>query len=124
MSTAENSLVSISSAAEVLEFPPPHQTLSGEWNAYDPSSYTKHLSARDSNGRLTQKMVDQGAMGHAWSGVDGVDEASIQNWDVKKGLEQDKKMMEERAKLLAPPTISEQSTYKVRVRLHRSVILD
>lgn len=66
----------------------------------------------DANGRLSQNMIDQGAMGHAWRTVDQVDETEIQDYNVRKNLEKTRKMEEERAKLLAPTTFQEETQYK------------
>lgn len=61
--------------------------------------------------------TDQGAVGHAWEGVEGVMDAEgvagMKGYDVRKGLEKDRKMEEERKRLLAPPTFEEESKYKV-----------
>lgn len=95
--------ISITSAPPVTEFKPPvptpqdpypgyYQLPSGEWAAHDPKYYHSIYATwtpgatTDANGRMSQRMIEKGAMGHAWQDLDATDPSST-TWDVKSSLE-------------------------------------
>jgi hypothetical protein len=67
----------------------------------------------------------EGPVGRGWEGVEKMDKDGMQDINVSKGLEEERRLAEERKKLTAPDLYSEESTYKVSMSglLYRNVLL-
>jgi hypothetical protein len=114
--------ISVTSAPEVADYVPPpptandpypgyYQLPSGSWAAYDPEYYMSYF--RD----LAKEA--EGPVGRGWEGVEKMDKDGMQDINVSKGLEEERRLAEERKKLTAPDLYSEESTYKVCFKTER-----
>ncbi|KAJ9124975.1 hypothetical protein QFC24_002907 [Naganishia onofrii] len=114
----------ISSAPAVTDYTPPVPTLqdpypgyyqlpSGQWAAYDPTYYASFFpSASHASGAAeSARLVEAGAMGRGWSGVQE-GEAQAVHVDVRKGMEEARKEQQDLKRITAPSLYAEENTYK------------
>ncbi|KAJ9115035.1 hypothetical protein QFC22_005363 [Naganishia vaughanmartiniae] len=117
----------ISSAPAITEYTPPIPTAqdpypgyyplpSGSWAAYDPQYYASFFpssSASSGNNAAAEaaRLVEAGAMGRGWSGVQD-EEGGAVHVDVRKGLEEARKEQDDLKRITAPTLYAEENTYK------------
>ena len=89
-------------------YPGYYQLPSGSWAAHDPDYYMSFF-------RNLAKEAE-GPIGRGWDGVDKMDKEGMQDINAFKGLEEERRLAEERKKLTAPDLYSEESSFKVRLR--------
>ncbi|KAJ9104511.1 hypothetical protein QFC21_002007 [Naganishia friedmannii] len=119
----------ISSAPAITEYTPPAPTAqdpypgyyplpSGAWAAYEPQYYASFFPTSQSSSSASHaaaaesaRLVEAGAMGRQWSGVQD-EEAGAVHVDVRKGMEEARKEQDDLKRITAPTLYAEENTYK------------